>query len=74
MLGIGWEPSNKVWKNNDFETKLPARVCSHIISDRGNELYISTIWQDEYSLSDIAIQPDMPNDCVKFLPVTELLK
>lgn len=73
MLGIDWERSDRVWKNYDFEIKPPARVCSHVISDGGNGLYISTIWQDEYSLSDIAIQPDMPNDCVKFLPVTELL-
>jgi len=71
-LGIEWELADRSWVNPDFEIEPPARICSHIIKESGAELYISTIWQDEYSLSDMIIQRDMPDDCVKFLPVTQI--
>ena len=69
-----WELANRTWANPDFEIEPPARICSHIIKDNGTELYISTIWQDEYSLSDMFIHRELPNDCVKILPVTEIAK
>jgi len=71
-LGIEWELADRSWANPDFEIEPPARICSQIIKDSGAELYISTIWQDEYSLSDMIIQEDMPDDCVKFFPVTQV--
>jgi len=71
-LDIEWELADRSWANPDFEIVPPARICSHIIKESGAELYISTIWQDEYSLSDMIIQRDMPDDCVKFLPVTQI--
>ena len=71
-LGIEWELADRSWNNPDFEIEPPARICSHIIKESGAELYISTIWQDEYSLSDMIIQRDMPDDCVKFLPVSQI--
>ena len=71
-LGIEWELADRSWANPDFEIAPPARICSQIIKDSGAELYISTIWQDEYSLSDMIIQEDMPDDCVKFFPVTQV--
>ena len=73
-LGIEWELADRSWANPDFEIEPPARVCSHIIKDSGAELYISTIWQDEYSLSDMIIHREMPDDCVKFLPVSQIVK
>ena len=72
-LGIEWELADRIWTNTDFEIEPPARICSHIIQNEDDaELYISTIWQDEYSLSEFVIQKDMPDDCVKFLPVTQI--
>lgn len=69
-----WELANRTWTNPDFEIEPPARICSHIIKDNGTELYISTIWQDEYSLSDMFTHRELPDDCVKILPVTEIAK
>lgn len=69
-----WELANKTWANPDFEIEPPARICSHIITDNGTELYLSTIWQDEYSVSDMYVDIKMPSDCVKTLPVTEIAK
>jgi len=73
-LGIEWKLADRSWANPDFEIEPPARICSHIIKENCVELYLSTIWQDEYSLSDIIIQRDMSNDCVKFLPVSHIAK
>ncbi len=73
-MGIEWELADRNWANPDFEIEPPARICSHIIKDGNTELYISTIWEDEYSLSDMIIQKEMPNDCVKIFPVTEITK
>lgn len=73
-LGIEWELADRNWANPDFEIEPPARICSHIIKESGAELYISTIWQDEYSLSDMVVQREIPDDCVKFFPVTEIAK
>ena len=69
-LGVDWEMPDRVWENVDFEVELPARICSHIVAD-GADLYLSTVWQDEYSLSDMVIQENVPDDCVKLLPVSE---
>ncbi len=71
-LGMKWELADRSWANPDFEIEPPARICSHIIKESGEELYISTIWQDKYSLSDMIIQKDIPDDCVKFFPVTQI--
>ena len=73
-LGIEWESADKSWANPDFEIEPPARICSHIIKDSGAELYISTIWEDEYTLSDMIIQRQMPDDCVKFYHPTKIAK
>ena len=69
-LGVDWEMPDRVWENVDFEVELPARICSYIVAD-GADLYLSTVWQDEYSLSDMVIQENVPDDCVKLLPVSE---
>ena len=73
-LDFGWELANRTWINPDFEIEPPARICSHIITDNGTELYLSTIWQNEYSVSDMHVNIEMPRDCVKTLPVTKIAK
>ena len=71
-LGIDWELADRSWANPDFEIEPPARVCSHIIKEDGAEAYVSTIWVDEYTLSDMEIVREMPSDCVKVLPIEKI--
>jgi len=67
--GIEWELADRSWTNTDEGLVYPAKICSHIIKESGAELYIYTILEDDYSLSDMVMQREMPNDCAKFFPV-----
>lgn len=72
--GIRWELADRSWTNTDEGLVYPAKICSHIIKESGVELYIYTILEDEYSLSDMFIQREMPDNCAKFFPVAEVAK
>ena len=71
-LGIEWNLQDRTWANPDFEIEPSARVCSAIIKESGAAVYISTVWQDQYNLSDMKIHREMPDDCVKFLPIEKI--
>lgn len=73
-LGIEWELADRSWTNSDEDIVYPAKICSHIIQKSGAELYIYTIWESDYSLSNLVLQREMPDDCAKFLPVAEVAK
>jgi hypothetical protein len=72
--GIEWELADRSWTNTDEGLVYPAKICSHIIKESGAELCIYTILEDDYSLSDMVMQREMPNDCAKFFPVAEVAK
>jgi hypothetical protein len=68
---ITWEMPEREWNNPDFEVEPPSRFCSQILMNEGTDVFISTIFQSFYSLSNMTFHETMPNDCVKILPVTQ---
>ena len=72
--GIEWTMPQREWLNQDIEMEPPARVCSQIIFANGTSIYLSTILQNKYTLSDMVFHDVLPTDCVKVLPVTEFGK
>lgn len=71
---IEWELADRSWTNTDEGLAYPAKICSHIIKESGAEWYIYTVLEDEYSLSDMVMQREIPDNCAKFFPVSEVLK
>jgi hypothetical protein len=71
---IEWDLADRTWTNTDEGIVYPAKICSHIIKESGAELYIYTILEDEYSLSDMFMQREMPDNCAKFFPVAEVAR
>ena len=68
---VDWVMPQREWNNPDFEIEPPARICSEIIYPNGTNVFLSTIFQDPYTLSDMVFHNTLPEDCVKVLPVTE---
>ena len=68
---VDWVMPQRDWNNPDFEIEPPARICSEIIYPNGTNTFLSTVFQDPYTLSDMVFHNTLPEDCVKVLPVTE---
>ena len=68
---VDWIMPQRDWNNPDFEIEPPARICSEIIYPNGTNTFLSTVFQDPYTLSDMVFHNTLPEDCVKVLPVTE---
>jgi len=69
---IQWEMPQRNWLNLDFELEPPARVCSEIVNPNGTSMYISTVLQTPYTLSNMTFHSSLPDDCLKVLSVTQI--
>lgn len=69
--GVDWIMPQREWNTPDFEIEPPARICSEIIYPNGTNVFLSTVFQDPYTLSNMTFHNSLPEDCVKVLPVTE---
>ncbi|MCV0371930.1 MAG: hypothetical protein K5793_00015 [Nitrosarchaeum sp.] len=70
---IEWKLADRSWTNTDEGLMYPAKICSHIIKEGSAEWYVYTVLEDEYSLSDMVMQREMPDNCAKFFPISEVL-
>lgn len=68
---IEWIMPQREWNNPDFEIEPPARICSEILYPNGTNVFLSTVFQTPYTLSNMTFHNSLPEDCVKVLPVTE---
>ena len=68
---VDWIMPQREWNNPDFEIEPPARICSEIIYPNGTNAFLSTVFQNPYTLSNMIFHNALPEDCVKVLPVTE---
>ena len=68
---VDWIMPQREWDDPDFETEPPAQICSEIIYSNGTNAFLSTVFQDPYTLSNMTFHNTLPEDCVKVLPVTE---
>ena len=68
---IEWIMPQREWNNLDFKIEPPARICSEILYINGTNVFLSTVFQTPYTLSNMTFHNFLPEDCVKVLPVTE---
>jgi len=68
---IEWIMPQREWNNPDFEIVPPARICSEILYPNGTNVFLSTVFQTHYTLSNMTFHNSLPEDCVNVLPVTE---
>ena len=71
---IVWEMPQREWNNPDVELEPPARFCSEILLQNGTTVFLSTVFQTPYTLSDMTFHDSLPKDCRKVLPVSEIGK
>jgi len=69
---IEWKMPQREWDNYDFEIESPARICSEILYPNGTTVFLSTMFETPYTLSDMIFHDSLPDDCTKVLPVTEI--
>ena len=68
---VDWIMPQREWDDPDFEIEPPVRICSEIIYPNGTNAFLSTVFQNQYTLSNMIFHNALPEDCVKVLPVTE---
>jgi hypothetical protein len=68
---IEWIMPQREWNNPDFEIVPPVRICSEILYSNGTSVFLSTVFQTHYTLSNMTFHNSLPEDCVRVLPVTE---
>lgn len=71
---IEWETPQREWNNPDFKIEPPARICSEILYPNGTNVFLSTILETPYTLSDMEFHEVQPEGCAKVLPVTQHAK
>ncbi|WP_316504823.1 hypothetical protein [Nitrosopumilus sp.] len=70
---ITWEMPQRTWNNPDFELEPSVRICSQIIVD-DTDVFLSTVLESWYSVSDMEFHEELPDDCKKVIPVAEIGK
>ncbi|MGI9567587.1 MAG: hypothetical protein ACR2LL_11325 [Nitrosopumilus sp.] len=70
---ISWNMPQRNWNNLDFELEPSDRICSQIIVN-STDVFLSTVLESWYSVSDMEFHEKLPNDCKKVIPVAEIGK
>lgn len=71
---ISWDMPQRNWNNPDFELEPSDRICSQIIVNGTKDVFLSTVLETWYSVSDVKFHDKLPEDCKKVIPVAEIGK
>ena len=72
--GIEWIVPQRQWSDFNFVLDPPTKICSEILYSNGTNVFLSTMIETPYSLSDMTFHNSLPDDCAKVWPVAEIGK